>query len=214
MHTPDSQHRPESDEGLRDAQERAAASARTVGAFVEDFRAQARELVKDGAADEARADERLRTVEAAAKGSENLKLADLEANVLGQATVGGGDGGVQLSRDVFANAEGSADVERARHVAAHERAHGEQAELSGTLVVDGEEVDHLLLLEGDAELAGNEAVGRSEGHHREGQPEETYAEGQELLVNLERRVAGGRAKIRGVLRGSGNLRELQEALAA
>lgn len=199
-------------EGLDDAQEQAAENAETVGRFVEGFRERTRELVERGAVDAAEVDERMDVVERAARGSESLRLGDLESGVLGQAFVGGGDGGVRLSREVFAGAEGSADVERAQHVAAHERAHGEQAQLKGTLLLDGEEVSHLELLEGDAEIAGNEATGKGMDNHREGQPEEVYESGQDKYVEIARKV--GKDKLRRVLRGSGDLSEVQGALAA
>ncbi len=202
----------EGTEGLDEAQERAADAAQTVGSFVNGFRAETRTLIEEGAVTEGEVSERLSVVEKAAEGSEGLSLADLDANVLGQAYVGGGDGGVRLSRDIFAKAQGEGDVEQAQHVAGHERAHAKQAQLHGTLTVDGDEIDHLLLLEGDAELAGNEAVGKGMGHHREGQPEDTYEEGQDAVVDIIHRV--GKAKFRAVLRGSGDVTELQGALAA
>jgi hypothetical protein len=206
-------------EGLDDAQEQAAEKAETVGNFVAEFRERTRELVEQGSVEQSEADERKRVIQAAAEGSEHLKLADLEANVLGQAMVGGGDGGVRLSRDVFATAGSAADVEQAQHVAAHEREHAKQAQLHGTLVIDGQEVDHLLLLEGGAEIAGNEAVGKGLDHHRAGQPKETYEEGQKAVVDIIHRV--GRAKLDAVLKGSGDVTLLRdpkekgaEALAA
>ncbi len=210
MDTPTLHHRPEGIDHLREAQLRAARSAETVGSFVAGFRAEARGLIDDGRVDDGEADERLETLEAAAKGNERLRLADLDANVLGRAQVGGGDGGIELSREVFANAEDAADVERAQHVAAHEGAHAEQARLHGTLVVDGEEIDHLLLLEGHAELTGNDAVGKGMREHREGQPEETYAEGQRLAVEIIARV--GRAEFESVLKGDGDVTRLQDPL--
>jgi hypothetical protein len=219
MSTPNIHHRPDELEGLTDAQEIAAENAETVGAFVEEFRERTKELVERGAVEQGEVEERENVIKAAAKGSEHLKLADLQENVLGQAMVGGGDGGVQLSRDVFATAESAEDAEQAKHVAAHEREHAKQVQLHGTLVVDGKEVDHLLILEGGAELAGNEAVGKGVGHHREGQPEKTYAEGQRAVVDIIHRV--GRAKLDAVLKGSGDVTVLrdpkekgQEALAA
>lgn len=206
-------------EGLDDAQEQAAEQAETVGSFVAKFRERTRELVEQGSVEQSEADERERVIEAAAEGSEHLKLADLGQNVLGQAMVGGGDGGVQLSRDVFATAGSAADVEQAQHVAAHEREHSKQVQLHGTLTMDGEEVDHLLLLEGGAELAGNKAVGKGVDHHRAGQPKEMYQEGQKAVVDLVQRL--GRAKVDAVLKGSGDVTLLrdpkekgQEALAA
>lgn len=195
-------------EGLDDAQVDAAKTADTVGGFVADFRSKTRMLVEEGRVQQAEVDERMEVVEAGARGSHSLRLDDLESGVLGQAFVGAGDGGVRLSREVFANAEDRADVERAQHVAAHERAHGEQVQLRGTLVVDGEEIDPLLLLEGDAELAGNEAVGRGMDHHREGQPEAVYEEGQDVYVDLIRRL--GKAKVRDVVRGHGDISVLQD----
>lgn len=195
-------------EGLDDAQEQAAEQAETVGNFVAEFRKRTRELVEQGTVEESEVAERERVIQAAAEGSEHLKLADLEANVLGQAMVGGGDGGVQLSRDVFATAGTAADVEQAQHVAAHEREHAKQAQLHGTLVIDGEEIDHLLLLEGGAEIAGNEAVGKGLNHHRAGQPKETYEEGQKAVVDIIHRV--GRAKLDAVLRGSGDVTVLRD----
>lgn len=219
MSTPNSQHRPEELEGLSEAQERAAENAETVGAFVAEFRERTQELLESGAVEQGVVEERERVIGAAAKGNEHLKLADLQKNVLGQAMVGGGDGGVQLSRDVFATAESAADAEQAMHVAAHEKEHAKQVQLHGTLVIDGKEVDHLLILEGGAELAGNEAVGKGVSHHREGQPEQTYAEGQRAVVGIINRV--GRAKLDAVLKGSGDVtllrdpkEEGREALAA
>lgn len=198
----------EGPEGLDDAQVEAAENAETVGRFVAEFRERTRELVEKGAVEKSEVEERERVIEAAAEGSEHLRLADLEANVLGQAMVGGGDGGVRLSRDVFATAGSAADVERAQHVAAHEREHARQVQLRGTLVIDGEEVDHLLLLEGGAELAGNEAVGKGMDHHRAGQPKETYEEGQKAVVDIIHRV--GRAKLDAVLKGSGDVTLLRD----
>ncbi len=195
-------------EGLDDAQEQAAEQAETVGNFVANFRERTRELVEQGTVEQSEVEERERVIEAAAEGSEHLKLADLEANVLGQAMVGGGDGGVQLSRDVFATAGSAADVEQAQHVAAHEQEHAKQAQLHGTLVIGGEEVDHLLLYEGGAELAGNKAVGKGIGYHRAGQPNETYAEGQDAVVDIIHRV--GRAKFDAVLKGSGDVTLLRD----
>ena len=212
MSTPNFHHRPEEEKGLDEAQLEAARAADTVGSFVKNFRAQTRDLVKEGSVEKAQVDERLAVVEKAAEGSDGLKIVDLESNVLGQAMVGGGDGGVQLSRDMFAKAAAQGDIERAQHVAAHERAHAKQAQLHGTLTVDGEEVEHLLLLEGDAELAGNEAVGKGLDHHREGQPEDTYEEGQDVVVDIVRKL--GNERFRRVIRGTGNVSELQGALAA
>jgi len=208
----DTRDRLEGVEGLDNAQIEAAESAETVGDFMRGFRVQTRNLIEQGGAEQAEVDERLAVVEKAAQGSESLHLADLKSGVLGQAMVGGGDGSVQLSRDVFAGAGDASDIEQAQHVAAHERAHGEQAQLHGTLVVNGEEIDHLLLLEGDAELAGNKAVGKGIDSHREGQPEEVYVEGQNVVIDIVRRV--GEAKFRQVVRGSGDVSELQGVVAA
>ena len=195
-------------EGLDDAQEQAAERAETVGSFVANFRDRTRVLVERGTVERSEVEERERVIEAAAEGSEHLKLADLDATVLGQAMVGGGDGGVRLSRDVFATVGTAADVEQAQHVAAHEREHARQARLHGTLVIDGKEVDHLLLLEGGAEIAGNEAVGKGLDHHRAGQPKEVYEEGQRAVVDIIHRV--GRAKLDAVLKGSGDVTLLRD----
>ncbi len=195
-------------EGLDDAQEQAAERAETVGSFVAEFRDRTRVLVERGTVERSEVEERERVIEAAAEGSEHLKLADLDATVLGQAMVGGGDGDVRLSRDVFATAASAADVEQAQHVAAHEREHAKQARLHGTLVIDGKEVDHLLLLEGGAEIAGNEAVGKGLDHHRAGQPKEVYEEGQRAVVDIIHRV--GRAKLDAVLKGSGDVTLLRD----
>ena len=69
-------------------------------------------------------------------------------------------------------------------------------------------MDALLLLEGHAELAGNEAVGKGIDHRRAGQPKETYAEGQDMAIDIIHRV--GRAKFDAVLTGSGDVTELQD----
>ena len=123
-----------------------------------------------------------------------------------------------LSRERVAAVKDERSAEEVAMIAAHEGAHGEAVPLRGELLPafagqTRREV-HLLLQEGFAEVKANEAMGRSVDAHREGQPQEVYGEGQELILRLIRRTS--RQEVERLMTGHGDLEKFQReaALAA
>lgn len=125
-------------------------------------------------------------------GNEGMSLKDLEPGHLGYNRLGGGKGSAVLSKDLFAELEDDAAAKIARQVAAHEAAHGEQ--------VAGLPIE---LLEGHAEVSGNEAVGEDAHYHRSGQPDVLYREGQELAATIIRHTS--RARFEEVMTKTGDI---------
>ncbi len=146
-------------------------------------------------------------VEKATDGNEEMGLEDMEGGVLGYNTIGEGREGAKLNRAMFHAVEKHEDALAIKQVAEHEAAHGDQRELTGELVIDGKEIDPLLVLEGHAEIRGNEGIGQGMNYHRENQPEKTYAEGQRLMAEVVRRTS--REQVERVLTQTGDLSELQ-----
>lgn len=197
------------DARLAQLQAEAAQSAATVGSFRHAFRARVEEALERGEVTDAAASERLSAVDAVTDGHEGIRLDTTEAGVLGWNTIGGGRGGIRLSRATFAEAE-AGDAPDVDQVVEHEAAHGKQVALTGELIVDGEKVSHLELYEGHAEIVSNEKTGKGINAHREGQPQEVYREGQDAVVKILSKVSRG--KLESVLTGSGDLSELQRAI--
>lgn len=146
-------------------------------------------------------------VEKATEGNEQMGLEDMEGGVLGYNTIGEGREGAKLNRAKFHAVEKHEDALAIKQVAEHEAAHGDQVELTGELVLDGKEIDPLLVLEGHAEIRGNEGIGQGMNYHRDNQPEKTYAEGQRLMAGVIRRTS--REEVERVLTQTGDLSELQ-----
>jgi hypothetical protein len=194
----------------------AAEQAQTVGTFRSNFRRMIDTALKNDSLDQAAASDRLKAVEIATEGNEDIKLDTTEQGVLGYNYIGAGRSGMRLSRETFANIETADEQDDIEQVVAHEAAHGQQVALKGELVIDGEAIDHTTLYEGHAEIHGNEAVGMSKDQHREGQPDKLYREGQDIAVDIVRKV--GRTALERALTKDGDLSKLQheydQAIAA
>lgn len=126
--------------------------------------------------------------------------------------IGGGDESMRLSRATFAMLESADEVSDIKQTVAHESAHGQQVDVHGTLEIDGEEIDPLLLYEGHAEIHGNEAVGMGKAEHREGQPADVYREGQNVVLDIIQSTS--REAVERALTGDGDLNRLQQEIDA
>lgn len=205
-------HRPEHvEEQLDTLQVEKAKEAGTVGEFQQGFKQEAMLVMAQADPETARlVQSRIDVVSEATKDQMHVAIAATDANVLGHARVGGGDAGIVLSEQYFGEITTMDDAVQMRHAGKHEQRHGEQAGLSGGVVFNGESIDALLLYEGDAELAANVQMAMAETEHREGQPEEVYAEGQTVAYAI--RQAVGKEIWNTVLTETGDAQALQEAL--
>lgn len=204
-------------EGLNEAQALAAESAKTVDGFVDGFHDRAEELVKNGTVSQSTVDERAGHIEAAAEGNGDLKLQKMGPNTLGRAHIDGGRQSIELATAMAAAIRSAKDVKQMHHAAAHEGDHAKTKALKGELRLDNKTIgqkEYDKLYEGKAEETGNMETGAPVETHREGQPDELYREGQDLFAHVASRVKGGRAKVRRVMETTGDLTELQGALAA
>lgn len=199
----------DTNERLRVIQMEAAERAVTIGEFQGIFRADAIGLLNEGVdADLVHA--RIDIIANATKDQTHIAIAKTDANVLGFARVGGGDGGIVLSEQYFGAITTMDDAAEMQHAGAHERRHGNQALLTGGVVFDGDSISALMLYEGDAELFANAEVGMAATEHRDGQPNEVYGEGQSVAYALRQTV--GHEIWNRVLTETGDVRELQVAL--
>ncbi len=154
----------------------------------------------------------------ALKDVEKAQLADHEPGVGGTNVIGGGAESMTLSRERVAAVKDERSAEEVAMIAAHEGAHGEAVPLRGELLPafagQTRKETHLLLQEGFAEVKANEAMGRSVDAHREGQPQEVYGEGQDLILHLIRRTS--RQEVELLMTEHGDLEKFQResALAA
>lgn len=130
--------------------------------------------------------------------------------MLGYNRIGGGDESMRLSRETFATLESKDEASDIKQTVAHESAHGEQVDLHGTLEIDGEEINPLLLYEGHAEIHGNEAVGMGKTEHREGQPADVYCEGQNVVLDIIKSTS--REAVERALTVDGDLDRLQQEI--
>lgn len=119
---------------------------------------------------------------------------------------------MRISRQTLAGIQSEDEKISMTQVVSHELAHGEQVQLKGDFTLGEQVIDHTVLFEGHAEINGNEGAGMSISQHREGQPAALYGEGQDLAVDIISKV--GRAKFEEVMTETGNLAELQRAMAA
>jgi len=190
-------------------QKEEAKKAETVGAFKSGFRNRMTDAIKEGA-DRAEYEKRMEVIDAAAKGNTDLKLDGMAPDTLGFANIDGGRGSIRLSKERFAGLRTSADAKQMVHAGAHENGHAESVALQGELIVKGEAQEHLHLYEGVAEITANAEVGMGTQEHREGQPEEVYAEGQRTIAFVQAQV--GKELVDRVFKQTGDLSELQEAL--
>lgn len=196
-------------ERLREIQTDAAEKADTAGQFTEIFRADAMALLREGAdADLVHA--RIDVIANATKDQTHIAIAKTDANVLGYAQVGGGDGGIVLSEQYFGAITTMDDAAQMQHAGSHEQRHGEQALLNGGVVFRGDTVDVLHLYEGDAELAANAEMAMAATEHRDGQPDEVYAVGQNIAYAIQNVV--GKDLWDEVLTETGDAGDLQRAL--
>lgn len=195
-------------------QEEAANNAEQIGLFRLRFHSFIEDAVNAGEiTNAAEADRRLEIVDAVTSGQDDIRLDTMENHgVLGYNTIGGGRAGVHLNRDTLASIDSKDHHTSMEQVIAHEEAHGDQTFLDGELTIDGQIIDHELLYEGHAEVNGNEGAGMSITNHREGQPQEVYAEGQNIALSIIQKA--GRSLFERVMTETGEVSELQKALAA
>ena len=212
MTTPTLQHRPEDAEARLDVlQLEKAKQAATIGEFQNAFKQEAMIVMAEGDAETAElVQTRIDVIAEATKDQTHVALAKTDAHVLGQAFVGAGDAGIVMSEQYFGSITTLDDAAQMRHAGKHEQRHGEQAILLGGIVFRNSSEAALHLLEGDAELAANEAMGMAGTEHREGQPDEVYAEGQNVAYAIQQVV--GKELWNEVLTETGDTRALQEAL--
>lgn len=199
----------ETEERLAIVQAEAAERAATVGEFQTMFRRDAMGLLDEGA-DTSVVHSRIDVIAEAAKDQTHLALATTETNVLGQARLGAGDGGVVLSEQMFGTITTLDDALQAQHTGAHEHRHAIQ-KMMGDIVFQGDTVTSWQSVEGDAELAANTAVGMGMLEHREGQPED-YEAAQNVVYAMQQVV--GRAFWTTVMTDTGGTVALQEKLDA
>jgi|GEM_PF-2415319 len=188
----------------------AAEAAETLGDVREEVRSRARKVIERGQSGLGDALERQGAeMEQVIRGYEGVTVDDLEDGVMGNNHIGKGDSPMNISRDIVGKTE---ELER---TLAHESAHGEQADIATTdedvaVIIDGEEVSSLELLEGDAERAAAKAVDGDAAAHREGQPAEVYGSGQKKLGKII--DALGEDEVESVLRKDGDRAGQIEAL--
>lgn len=188
-----------------------AKQAATVGEFQRGFRQEAMLVMAEADPESAETIQtRIDVIANATKDQTHIAIAKTDANVLGYAQVGGGDGGIVLSEQYFGEIATMDDAAQMQHAGSHEQRHGEQAALNGGVVFNGDSIDALLLYEGDAELAANSEMAMAATDHREGQPDAVYAEGQNVAYAIQNVV--GKELWNQVLTETGDVEALQEAL--
>lgn len=205
-------HRPEDIEmELNGIQVEKAKEAGTIGEFQNAFKQEAIMVMAQADPETAElVQTRIDVIAEATKDQAHIALAKTEANVLGFAHVGAGDGGIVLSEQYFGSITTMDDAVQMQHAGAHEQRHGVQAGLQGGVVFNGESIDALLLYEGDAELAANQEMAMAKTEHRDGQPDEVYAEGQTVAYAIQQVV--GKELWNEVLTQTGDTQALQQAL--
>jgi hypothetical protein len=198
-------------EAVNRMQEEAAAHAGTVGGFRSTFRRLVDQALQDGSIQHASVvRERSAAVDEVTNGQSDLRMEATEAGVLGWNSISAGRSGMRLSKQMYASIRSNADQKNIKQVVAHEAAHGNQVALRGELRLGDRVVDHIELYEGHAEINGNEDVGMSMTQHREGQPKEVYAEGQNIAVDIIKRTS--RANFERALTEDGDLDALQRKI--
>lgn len=205
-------HRPEHiEKELSLIQVEKAKAAATVGEFQNAFKQEAMLVMAEADPETAKlVQTRIDVIADATKDQAHIAIAKTDANVLGYAQVGGGDGGIVLSEQYFGEITTMDDAAQMRHAGSHEQRHGEQAQLQGGVVFNGDSIDALLLYEGDAELVANTEMAMAATDHREGQPDAVYAEGQNVAYAIQNVV--GKELWNQVLTETGDVEALQEAL--
>lgn len=119
----------------------------------------------------------------------SVKVKDLGQGRLGENTVGGGKSSITIDKEHLVT--GAPDeVELTLH---HEDRHGDQvspitAGRQAALIVDGNPITPLEVLEGDAEIASQVAMGRGPSTHRDGQPGDVYRRGQDAARKVRERA--------------------------
>ncbi|PIR52567.1 hypothetical protein COU76_05945 [Candidatus Peregrinibacteria bacterium CG10_big_fil_rev_8_21_14_0_10_49_10] len=189
-------------------QAQAAKQAATVGQFRTTFHRLAEEAIRDeGDAESLReavhGQETL--IDDATDGVEHLGVESMPLGQLGEARIGG-EG--RLSQEMLGEITDAADAKQANHAGHHEQAHMESVQLSGDLVLDGQQETRFTLFEAFAELKGNEGVGEGEGYFRHGQPED-YNHAQKVGMRL-RSLTGN--EFDRTLTDHGDVGQLQEIL--
>lgn len=204
-------HRPEHVEvQLNDLQLEQAKKAATIGEFRDGFKQEAMLVMAEGDPETAKlVQTRIDVIAEGTKDQAGLTLATTQTNVLGQATINGGEEGIVMSEDMFGSITTMDEALIARQAAEHERRHGEQVPLNGDIVFRDKPITTWMLFEGDAELFGNEQVGWSSTFHRPGQPAD-YAAAQDAAYAI-RQVIGAELWNQ-VLTKTGDTQALQEAL--
>ncbi len=205
-------HRPEHVEvQLNDLQLEQAKKAATIGEFRDGFKQEAMLVMAEGDPETAKlVQSRIDVVATATKDHAALALGKTEANVLGYAKLGGGTGGVVMSEQYFGTVTTLDNAEQMLHAGDHELRHAVQAVPQGDIVFQNNVVDTLHVVEGDAELAANAKRKMAATEHREGQPEEVYAAGQNVAYAIQQVV--GKQLWNEVLTETGDTQALQEAL--
>lgn len=201
----------EMEERLNGVQLEVAEKAHTVGEFQRVFEREAMSVMAEADPATARmVQTRIDVIAEAAKDQTHLALAATETNVLGQAKLGAGDGGIVLSDRMFGTITTLDDAVQAQHAADHEHRHGEQ-KLIGDLVFRHDVVTSWQSVEGDAELFANAQNGNDATYHREGQPED-YGAAQDVVHAMQRVV--GKEFWNTVLTETGDTAALQAKLDA
>lgn len=201
----------ETEEKLNGIQVETAKKAGTIGEFQREFKQEAILIMAEGNPEIAElVQRRIDVIAEATKDQTHLAIAKTDANVLGFARVGGGDGGIVLSEQYVGAITTMDDAAQMQHAGAHERRHGEQVMLRDGVVFNGDSIDALLLYEGDAELAANAKMAMGATEHRDGQPDEVYAQGQNVAYAIQRVV--GKQLWNSVLTETGDVGVLQRVL--
>lgn len=187
----------------------AAEKAERIGTFNDRFHSMIERAIKAGQIqNNGEAKRRLEVVDTVTQGHDDIRLDTMEDDgVLGYNTIGAGRPGIHLNRGILTEIDSDNERKPVMQVIAHEEAHGDQVPLQGEFIIDGHEIDPLLLLEGHAEVNGNEGAGMGIAEHRDGQPQEVYAEGQDIAVTIIQKV--GRDVFERVMTETGDVSELQ-----
>ncbi len=195
------------EERLNSTQIEIAAKSRTVGEFQRVFKQEAMDVMAEGG-DAEIVQSRIDVIAEATKDQAHLAMAATEQNVLGYAQVGGGDGSIVLSEQMFGTITTLDDAAQAQHTGRHEEQHVKQKKI-GDLVFQDDVVTSWQSFEGDAELVANVHMAMAGTEHREGQPED-YAAAQNVVYAMQQVV--GQEFWNTVLTETGDTEALQAKL--
>ncbi len=124
-------------------------------------------------------------VEDAMTGFDGVRISNLPGGTLGRNLVGGEQSSAEVSAAIVL------DPDELRRTVTHEahsevghssQANPKAAQEAIALIVDGQKLSITGVLEGDVEMGTARLIDGSSDHHREGQPEQDYGEGQRAAV--------------------------------